>query len=133
VSKEQIEQDEHMGYIKYRGFTNDMTNVYSEKGLVITLPTFYGEGMNRSLMEACACGKPIITTNIPGCKETVDDKQNGYLIPTHNSDALAEAMIRYIELSNEEKENYSKHSRKIALERFNIQTVISEYEKIINR
>lgn len=131
VPLERLKEDEKKGVIEYLGFTNDMQAVYETKGLVITLPTYYGEGMNRTLMEACASGKPIITTNIAGCREMVDDGCNGYLVPTKDSDALTTAMLRYLHLSPTERRSFSLRSREIAESRFNVNDVLQAYDGIV--
>ena len=130
VPEERLRQDEADGILKYIGFTHDMNSVFERKGIVITLPS-YSEGMNRALMEACASGKPIITSDIPGCKEAVDDGVNGYLVPVKDSDALAEAMLRYIRLSDELKRKFSNMSRIKAENLFDINNVIEKYKRIV--
>lgn len=77
------------------------------------LPSYYGEGLNRSLMEACATGKPIITTTNPGCIETVENGINGYLVAPKNKDALVKAAKRYLKLSNGEKMQCQKLVEKL--------------------
>jgi glycosyltransferase involved in cell wall biosynthesis len=64
---------------------------------VYVLPSYYREGVPRSSQEAMAMGRPIITTNAPGCRETVVEGLNGFLVPLRNSDAIAHAMLRFIE------------------------------------
>ena len=130
VPEERLRQDEADGILKYIGFTHDMNSVYERKGIVITLPS-YSEGMNRALMEAAASGKPIITSDIPGCREAVDDGVNGYLVPAKDADALAEAMLRYIRLSEEEKQKQSDMSRAKAESIFDIRNVICKYKEIV--
>ena len=82
-------------------------------------------------MEACSCGKPIITTSIAGCRETVLDGVNGYMVEPKNVPSLADAMTRYLELSQEQRQQMSKESRKLAESRFNINDVIAVYDNII--
>lgn len=130
VPTERVEADEKDGILKYIGFTSNMTKIYSRKGIVITLPS-YSEGMNRTLMEACASGKPIVTSDIPGCRESVDQGKNGFLVPPRNIDALAKAMLDYLCLSTEEKISFSKWSRRKAETLFNVKDVIGVYDKII--
>ena len=67
---------------------------------VFVLPSYYREGIPRSSQEALAMGLPIITTNSVGCKETVVDGYNGYLVPIKNSEALAQKMIVFLENSD---------------------------------
>lgn len=132
VPLERVRQDERDGVVEYMGFTRDMDAVYSRKGIVVVLPSYF-EGMNRSLMEACASGKPIITTDIGGCREMVDDGVNGYLVKPRDAASLADAMIRYASLSAEEKENFSANSRKLAERRFDVRNVISVYDGIVGK
>lgn len=131
VPTEQVEQDVYKGYIQYLGVRNDSIELLSRKDVVMVLPSKYGEGLNRSLMEACSIGRPIITTKIPGCCETVEDGRNGYLIPHSNPSALARAILRFLELSDEEKVQMGNESRKIAEEKFDIKNVIDIYDKLL--
>jgi len=131
IPSQRFQKDIGEGTFEYLGFTNDMASIYQRKGLVITLPSFYGEGLNRVLMEACASGKPIITTNIAGCRETVDKGVNGYIIPTHDSDALAKAMNDYLSLSAEAKQKMSEASRRKAEKTFDIHRVLAVYDRVM--
>ena len=131
ITREEVDNDVKQGYIEYLGTFSNMLEVYSKPGSVITIPSYYSEGLNRSLMEACSCGKPIITTNIYGCKETVVDGVNGYLVEPKNVSALVDAITRYIELTPEQRRQMSIESRKLAESRFDIQKVIAVYDDII--
>ena len=131
VSKERLEKDVQSGTICYAGFVKDVRPIYARKGIVVTLPSFYGEGLNRSLMEACATGKPIITTDIAGCRETVEDGINGYCIPPKDSNALIEAVRKYMNLTDEQRKKMSEASRMLAEKRFDIDNVIDIYDRII--
>lgn len=133
ITKTEVERDVENGYIEYLGTFSNMLEVYSRPGSVITIPSYYSEGLNRSLMEACSCGKPIITTNIFGCKETVEEGVNGFLVEPKDVQSLVDAITRYIELSNEQKQQMSLESRKLAQERFNVNNVIAVYDNIINQ
>ena len=82
-------------------------------------------------MEACATGKPIITTTNPGCIETVENGINGYLVAPKNKDALVKAAKRYLKLANGEKNAMWRASRKIAENKFDINNVILEYDKLV--
>lgn len=78
-------------------------------------------------------GKPIITTDIPGCRETVDEGKNGFLVPPKDAKALADAMERYLALTAEEKRALSLHSRKKAEEVFDIRRVYDVYLEILRQ
>lgn len=126
-----LEKDIADGSIEYLGITNDVQEILKQTGIVSVLPSYH-EGMSRSLLEACAMGKPIIASNIPGCKEIVDDNVTGYLVPAKNSNALADAMIKFMEISKEEKINMSKASYNKAIKEFDVKFVLRKYEQIIN-
>ena len=132
VSRATVDADVKAGYIRYLGFSEHPLDVMKQQGNVIALPSSYHEGMNRSLMEACALGKPIITTDIAGCREMVEDGRNGFVVPSRDGKALAETMRKYLSLSAVEQQKMGLESRRIAEERFDISHVIAEYEKIIN-
>lgn len=130
VPMERVKADEAEGILKYIGFTSDMNAIYSRPGTVIVLPS-YSEGMNRTLMEACATGKPIITTDIPGCREAVDHGENGYLVPPRQAQPLADAMLRYLHLTPSQRKAFSLASRRKAEEVFDVKRVISVYERLV--
>ena len=131
ITRQEVDLDVKNGYIEYLGTFSNMLEIYSRPGTVITIPSYYSEGLNRSLMEACSCGKPIITTSIPGCKETVIDGVNGYMVKPRDITSLADAMARYLDLTQEQKRQMSLKSRNLAQQRFNINDVIAVYDDII--
>jgi len=131
ISKEEVAKDVAESSIEYMGVTTNMLEFYSRPGYVICIPSYYSEGLNRSLMEGCAVGKPIITTQHPGCKEMVINGKNGYLVPKQDIVALADAMEKYILLPAAEKNAMSLNSRQWAEEHFNVKKVIAEYEQIL--
>ena len=132
VSQDIINADVIAGRINYLGFSTQPLDVMKKSGTVIVLPSYH-EGMNRSLMEACALGKPIITTNIPGCREMVVEGKNGFVIPAKDSKGLADAMMQYLKLDVTRKIQMGNESRRIAMERYDIRHVITEYENVIYR
>jgi glycosyltransferase involved in cell wall biosynthesis len=88
---------------------------------VFVLPS-YREGVPRSTQEAMAMGRPVITTNVPGCRETVVDGDNGYLIPAQSVDALFEAMQKCV-LHPEVLPLMGRRSRQMAEDKFDIQVI----------
>lgn len=131
IPEERVMADQNAGVIQYKGFLSDMNDLYKQRGIVITLPSYH-EGMNRALMEACATGKPIITTDIPGCREAVVDGKNGYVVPPHNAEALAGAMRKYLSLDERGRKSFSQASRSHAERIFDVRDVIKVYEQILN-
>ena len=130
IRRERIEADVAAGHIEYLGFTDKPYEVMGRPGTVIVLPSYH-EGLNRALMEACALGKPIITTNIPGCREAVIEGRNGFLVPKKNAAILAVAIQKYEDLSVEAKNAMGIESRKLAEARFDIHHVFEAYEKVL--
>lgn len=130
VPKDVLEKDIKEGAITYLGETTDVPSYMRRPGTVIVIPSKYLEGLNRSLMEACSMGCPIITTDIPGCRETINKGKNGFLIPKGSSEKLAEAMIKMIELSPEARVVMAHESRRFAEQKFDVNNVIDTYKKL---
>ncbi|HYD34253.1 MAG TPA: glycosyltransferase family 4 protein [Methylophilaceae bacterium] len=111
------------GFIEWLGYSNDMPQVLSEANIVC-LPSYY-EGLPKVLIEAMACGRPIVTTDVPGCRELVNPEVNGILVPPRDVDALADALNRLIN----DKELCSKmghEGRKMAESEFAQPKIIQE-------
>jgi glycosyltransferase involved in cell wall biosynthesis len=79
------------GIIEWWGHRDDIAAAYAQASIAC-LPSTYGEGIPKSLLEAAACGLPIVTTDGPGCREVVEHERNGLLIPAHDIDALVTAL-----------------------------------------
>lgn len=131
VKKTTLEEYVNRGIINYLGETNDVPSYVLQDGTVVVVASYYMEGMNRALMEACAMGRPIITTNMPGCKEMVDDGKTGYCIEPRNTKALVEACIKFIELPSKEKEKMAKASFEKCKKQFDIKYVLAKYDELI--
>jgi glycosyltransferase involved in cell wall biosynthesis len=91
VPQEAIRAWSDAGLITAIGHVEDMPTWFRQVDLAV-LPSFYGEGVPRSLIEAAACGLPIITTDMSGCRDIVANGVNGLLVPARNAAALAEAI-----------------------------------------
>ncbi|WP_168408975.1 glycosyltransferase family 4 protein [Acinetobacter indicus] len=107
--------------IEYSGFVTNVDD-YIKKSAVFVLPSYYREGVPRSTQEAMAIGRPVITTDVPGCRDTVIDGVNGFLVPKWNPQALAEKMIYFIE-HPEQVRMMGDQSHKIAIEKFDAEKV----------
>jgi glycosyltransferase involved in cell wall biosynthesis len=81
--------------VEWLGRREDMPGVL-QTAHIACLPSFYGEGLPKSLLEAAACGLPIVTTDAPGCREVVRDGVNGFLVPVRDASALAVALKKLI-------------------------------------
>ena len=115
--------------IEYPGHVNNV-NEWIAKSHVFVLPSFYREGVPRSTQEAMAVGRAVITTDVPGCRETVVDGVNGFLVPKWNPQALAEKMIYLIENPKKIVE-MGQESYKIAQEKFDARKVNERLLKIL--
>lgn len=129
VRKDRIVSDVENGYINYLGTTDDVTRLLEEYDLFV-LPSFYNEGMNRSLMEAIAMGKVVISTDNKGCREMVKDGINGFLIKPRSATSLTNAVKKAINLNESELNEMGNQSRRLAEQYFSDEQVISSYMQI---
>jgi glycosyltransferase involved in cell wall biosynthesis len=93
IPEDQLERWRAEGNVVLLGHVDDMPALLERVDIAV-LPTSYGEGVPRSLLEAAACGLPLIATDVPGCREIVRDDENGLLIPARDSAALTAAIRR---------------------------------------
>lgn len=115
IPKAQLEEWHNEGLIEWWGQRDDMPVVFAQVHIVC-LPS-YREGLPKVLVEAAACGKPIIATDVPGCREVVKDGENGLLVPIKHVDGLAVALNRLLSNSN----------LRMAMGREGRQKVVSEF------
>ena len=113
------------GFLEYLGSADDVRPTLAEAH-VLVLPSFYREGVPRSVLEAMAMGKIIITTDTPGCRDTVDDGKNGFLVPPKDVKALAGTMRRVLNLRPEEKDGMSARSIQKVKDEFSDEIVIPQ-------
>ncbi|NOZ91329.1 MAG: glycosyltransferase family 4 protein [Epsilonproteobacteria bacterium] len=131
ISKDEVEEWVNDGIIEYLGYTDAVLEEI-EKADCIVLPS-YREGLSRVLLEAASMSKPIITTNVPGCKDVVVDEYNGYLVPPKDSNSLALAIEKMIALPESERVIMGKKGRIKVIEEFDEEIVIKKYLNIINK
>jgi glycosyltransferase involved in cell wall biosynthesis len=113
------------GVIEYLGISGTVEEHLAEADCVV-LPS-YREGTPKTLLEAAAMGKPIVTTNVPGCRETVIEGWNGFLCEVKNSQDLADKMIKMYQLPDPELEKLGRASRQLAEDKFDERYVIEKY------
>ncbi len=116
------------GFIKYHGFQSDV-KPFIEKAHCFVLPSYH-EGMANTLLECGAIGRPLITSNIHGCKEAVINEGNGYLVNVGDSEDLYLRIKQFIDVSWDEKVEMGKVSREIAEKFFDKKIIV---EKTIDR
>jgi glycosyltransferase involved in cell wall biosynthesis len=112
-------QDE--GIIRFLGRLDDVRPAIAAASVYV-LPSYYGEGVPRSILEAMAMGRPVITTDAPGCRETVRDGANGILVPMRDVRALVDAMER-LAGNPDLRAAMGAASRRLAEEKFDVRTV----------
>jgi glycosyltransferase involved in cell wall biosynthesis len=125
VKRAVFEQWLTAGHIEYLGTTDDVAAYIREADSVV-LPS-YREGTPKTLLEAAAMGKPIVTTDVPGCRETVVDGQNGYLCEVRNGTDLAEKMLRILALPAAVLHAMGQAGRQLAEAKFDEQIVLDKY------
>lgn len=123
---------EEKGIIKYHGLIMDVREVLKDTHCTVH-PTYYPEGLSNVLLESSASGRPIITTDRSGCREVIDDGINGYKIPQQDSQALIDAIEKFIALSNEEREVMGLAGRRKVEAEFDRQIVVEAYIKELER
>lgn len=120
ISKAELDGWVEEGVIEYPGRLDDVRPAIAAS-TVYVLPS-YREGTPRTVLEAMSMGRAIITTDAPGCRETVIEGENGFLVPIKDADALAKAMIRFIE-QPELIASMGKRSREIAEQKYDVEIV----------
>jgi glycosyltransferase involved in cell wall biosynthesis len=117
------------GLIEYLGTASDV-RPYIHKADCVVLAS-YREGTPRTLLEAISMAKPVLTTNVPGCREAIEDGKNGLLCQVRDSVDLAEKLKRMIALQDDELKRMGQKSREIAVKKFNEKIIIQEYRRAL--
>lgn len=116
------------GVVVYHGMIRGVAEFMADMHCIVH-PTYYPEGISNVLLEACATGRPIITTDRSGCREVVDDGINGFMILQKDSRALIIAIEKFLTMSPGEREQMGKNARKKVECEFNRQIVVEKYVK----
>ncbi|WP_338636927.1 glycosyltransferase family 4 protein [Erwinia persicina] len=131
VTSDQINEWVNAGYIDYLGKTDDIATTLKNVDCVV-LPSFYREGVPKSLLEAAALGKPIVTTDNVGCRDTVDDGVNGYICMPGSSDDLALKMELIINKTHLERVGMGRKGRDKIVKFYDEKIVINKYLAVID-
>lgn len=130
IKIEELESLHDEGVVVFHGSQSSVFEHLSARD-VFVLPTYYREGVPRSILEALSVGMPIVTTDAPGCRETVIKGENGFLIPTQNLESLIESMEFFITNPDKIKEMGQK-SRDYATKRFDVNIINNNLVNMIN-
>lgn len=131
ISNDQIQNWCKQPFFTYKGFTDDIKSALINSHCVV-LPSFYKEGTPKSLLEALSIGRPIITTDMPGCRDTVSNL-NGFLVKPRDVNSLFESMKRILNLSFDDLITMGENSRQLAVNKFDDNIVINEYMSCIKK
>ena len=132
VPREHIDEWVERGLIDYLGVTDDVRQHVAASDCIV-LPSYYREGVPRSLLEGAAMGRPLVTTDAPGCRDCVDVNVNGYLVPVRDTHALGQALIRIAGMSDAQRQAMGAASRSKVEREFSEQRVMSAYMDVIGQ
>ena len=130
ISRTDVEAWEHENIVEYLGEANDVRPLVAAADCVV-LPS-YREGVPRTLMEASAMGRPIVATDVPGCREVVEHGVNGFLCEVKSADSLAEQLERMLTLPFEEREAMALRGREKVAREFDEKKVVERYKSTIH-
>jgi glycosyltransferase involved in cell wall biosynthesis len=130
ITPEMLESRCDGEYIQWLGHRKDILELLKQSH-IMAFPSWYREGLPKSVIEAEAIGRPIVTTDSVGCRDTVIDGKNGFLIPIKDSDALATALKKLID-NKDLRQTMGQNAREFAVNRFDINNVIKTHLDIYN-
>lgn len=130
--EKRIKELDDEGVIINHGMVSNISEIL-EKVQCLVLPTYYPEGMSNVLLESCSSGRPIITTNRPGCGEIVEDGYNGFVVKEKDSKDLIDKIDKFISMPYEERIKMGKNGRNKVKKEFDRQIVVSHYLQAINK
>lgn len=120
------------GVIIYHGLIRDVSSFMQDIHCIVH-PSYYPEGISNVLLEACASGRPMITTDNTGCREVVEDGVNGFMIPQRDTAALIGALEQFIRLPWSEKREMGLNARRKAEREYDRRTVVEAYVNEVNK
>ncbi|WP_018995350.1 glycosyltransferase family 4 protein [Thioalkalivibrio sp. ALJ2] len=131
ITPEQVEAWAAEGVVEVLGHRPDVPEIYAQAH-VVTLPSYYGEGLPKTLIEAAACGRPIVTTDHPGCRDAIEDGETGVLVPVRDAQALADALQALVE-DPQWRQAMGRAGRALAEREFAIEKVVGAHLEIYRR
>lgn len=123
VPRETLEAWSREGVVEWWGKRDDMPEVFRQASIAC-LPSAYGEGVPKVLLEAASCGLPIVTTDTPGCRDVVRDGDNGILVPIRDAEKLADAIQRLVD-DPAKRRSMGARGREIAVKDFAVERVVA--------
>lgn len=132
VPREKVEEWVNVGLIEYLGTADDIRPYLGSSDCVV-LPSYYREGVPRSLLEAAAMAKPIITTNSTGCRDTVDDNVTGFLCQPRDAHDLSDKMLLFLHMTKEDRQAMGLRGREKMIGEFDEKYVLDCYIEVIDK
>lgn len=129
--EDKVKEAEEKGFLKMIPYQKDI-HPYIREADAIVHPSYH-EGMSNVLMEAAATGRPVIASNINGCKEIVNDKVSGLLVKVRDRDALYEALEKFMEMNLEDRKKMGLAGRKWVEDHFDRMQVVEQYMRELTR
>lgn len=131
IQKSELDRWISEGWIDYQSHSNEIDKVMIDHDVVV-LPS-YREGTSRTLLEGAALGRPLITTDVPGCRDVVRDGFNGFLCEVQNAKSLLDKLNLFLSLNRQERAYLATNSRMLVEETYDERIVIDIYDKAIRR
>lgn len=131
VTHEELQEMNSEGAVELLGFRSNVPELYAQSHIV-TLPSYYGEGLPKSLIEAAAIGRAIVTTDMPGCRDAVVDGETGLLVQPKDVDDLVAALTKLLADEGIRKD-MGRNGRKLAEQKFDIRFVVDTHLNIYSQ
>jgi glycosyltransferase involved in cell wall biosynthesis len=131
IPEEQLHNWSKSGYIEWVGTAKDVRKIWAKASIAV-LPSYYREGVPKALLEAAACGRPIITTDTPGCRDVVIHGQNGLLVPIKNPAALAQAIGKLLD-DPQKRKTMGMSGRKRVETMFKEEIIVQQTMELYNK
>lgn len=131
VKKEELNHWINSGWIEYKEHSDKIAEIIADHDAVV-LPS-YREGTSRTLLEGAAIGRPLLTSDVPGCRDVVRDGYNGFLFEAKNSKNIVDKLKLFLSLSHDERKQMAANSRALVQETYDEKIVIDMYASTIRR
>lgn len=129
VPRRYLRRWQNDGLIEWWGYQDDIVDVWRRAEIAI-LPTYYGEGIPKALLEAGACGRAVVTTDVSGCRDLISDQETGLLIAPRSPEALADA-IEDLASSRDRRQLLGQNLRTRIVGRYDDQAIVQQTKKIL--
>jgi len=130
LSLAQIQAWQDEGLVRYLGTSDDVPGVIAQADCLV-LPSYYREGVPRSLIEGAAMGRPIITTDMPGCRDVVQPGVTGWLCEPRSADSLRQAMQDFLDMPTVRRDAMGTAARERAVKLFDESAIIDRYASVL--